>query len=104
VKPPPDFHTITDPLWKRTLRRARATRNEVRAQIRERLARLSTPMSNSTPPESRDFIGTIDGGDMRAGWLMICVNVSPEGYRMGQEVRVILPVVESATNQPELPL
>jgi hypothetical protein len=41
VKPPPDFHTITDPLWKRTLRRARATRNEVRAQIRERLERLS---------------------------------------------------------------
>jgi hypothetical protein len=57
-----------------------------------------------TPPEFRDFIGTIDGGDISAGWLMIRVNVSPEGYRIGQEVRVILPVVEKATNQPELPL
>jgi hypothetical protein len=61
-------------------------------------------MSTPTPPETRDFIGTIDGGDMHAGWLMIRVNVSPEGYRIGQDVRVILPVAEKATNQPELPL
>jgi hypothetical protein len=69
----------------------------MRAEV-ERLERLSAP------PETRDFIGTIDGGDISAGWLMIKVNVSPEGYRVGQDVRVILPVVEKATNQPELPL
>ena len=37
--------------------------------------------------------GELDGGDMREGWLMVKVPVSPAGLRMGQPVRVILPNV-----------
>jgi hypothetical protein len=37
----PDFRTLTDADWKRELPRARAYRNEVQSEIRERLARLS---------------------------------------------------------------
>ena len=46
--------------------------------------------------------GKIDGGDCKAGWLMVRVNVSPDGFRIGQKVRVMLPQPESVAAEGKL--
>lgn len=39
---PPDFRTLTDADWARELPRARAQRNEVLSEIRQRLTKMTT--------------------------------------------------------------
>lgn len=44
--------------------------------------------------------GELDGGDIREGWIMVKLNVSPAGLRIGQPVRVILPKASSSATRP----